>query len=46
MSRTDTDAAEWLSNHPRMLGVLFMITLLLAQAGSAAAAAGSTINGP
>lgn len=46
MSETDTATTEWLADHPRMLGVLFMVTVLLAQAGSAAAAGGATVNGP
>lgn len=38
--------ADWLANHPRMLGALFVTVLLLAQAGNAAAAAVSCTNGP
>jgi len=38
--------AEFLETHPRMMGALFAICLLLMQAGNAAANAASTIAGP
>jgi len=31
------DLTKYLKNHPRMIGVLFTITLLLSQAGTAVA---------
>lgn len=40
-----TDLTEYLTNHPRMIGVLFTITLLLSQAG-AVSASNSTYLGP
>ena len=39
-------AGEYLADHPRMIGVLFTVTLLLLQAGTAAANMGSTNAGP
>lgn len=39
-----TTVRTTLENHPRMIGVLFTTMLLLSQAGSAMAAAGSTID--
>lgn len=46
MSDTDNAAKNWLANHPRMIGVLFTMLLLLSQAGSAAAGEGSACFGP
>ena len=43
---SDTTMGEFLSEHPRMIGVLFTITLLLSQAGTAVAAGGSSLSGP
>lgn len=37
---------EFLKDHPRMIGVVFMTLLLLSQAGNAAAAYGSSYAGP
>lgn len=34
---------EYLTDHPRMIGVLFMLCLLLTQAGNTAAANGTTV---
>jgi len=46
MSETKDDTvAGYLKNNPRMIGVLFTITLLLAQAG-AVSAGHVAINGP
>ncbi len=39
-----TTVRSYLENHPRMIGVLFTLMLLLSQAGSAAAGAGVTID--
>lgn len=33
----NTDVAEWLSENPRMMGVLFIALLILTQAGQVAA---------
>lgn len=38
--------AEFLEDHPRMMGALFTICLLLMQAGNVMANAGATNNGP
>jgi hypothetical protein len=43
---SDSTLATYLKENPRMTGVLFTITLLLAQAGNAAAAAGCSNPGP
>ncbi|MFC7045417.1 hypothetical protein ACFQH6_08370 [Halobacteriaceae archaeon GCM10025711] len=43
---TDTDLREYLAENPRMIGVLFMLTLLLSQAGNAMGAFAYTIRGP
>ncbi len=40
---SDTEIKEFLREHPRMMGVLFTMTVLLTQAGSVAAAGGTTI---
>lgn len=46
MSENDNALAAYLEEHPRMIGTLFTITLLLSQAGSVAAGNASTISGP
>ncbi|QIQ76769.1 hypothetical protein GL213_09730 [Halogeometricum borinquense] len=47
MSETDTNAvAQYLAEHPRMMGVLFTMLLLLSQAGSVAAGNHVGISGP
>lgn len=43
MSDNDGELAEYVAEHPRMIGVVFTVLLLLSQAGSAAANLGSTI---
>jgi len=43
---SDTTMADYLAEHPRMVGVLFTITLLLMQAGNAAANNSASISGP
>jgi hypothetical protein len=40
---SDTTVGEFLREHPRMMGVLFTMTLLLTQAGTVAAGNGTTI---
>lgn len=45
-SSSETAIQEFLASHPRMIGVLFMVLLVLAQAGQAAAANSSAIAGP
>lgn len=44
MSRTKLK--QFVSNDPRMIGVLFMMLLLLAESGITAGAAASTVAGP
>ena len=47
MSDNDTHAvAEYLSNHPRAMGVLFTALLLLSQAGTVVAGNNTAISGP
>lgn len=46
MSETDNAAKNWLADHPRMIGVLFTMMLLLTQAGSVAANQGGACYGP
>ncbi|ELZ26180.1 hypothetical protein C474_20806 [Halogeometricum pallidum JCM 14848] len=47
MSEDDANAvAQYLTEHPRMMGVLFTALLLLSQAGSVAAGNHVAINGP
>jgi hypothetical protein len=41
-----TELRTYLTENPRMIGVLFTIMLLLTQAGNSAAAAGTTTAGP
>jgi hypothetical protein len=43
---SDKSATEFLANNPRMMGILFTMTLLLMQAGNAVAGGGSTVVGP
>jgi hypothetical protein len=44
---SDGTVAEFLREHPRLLGVLFGATVLLTQVGAAAAeGAGTTVSGP
>lgn len=45
MSET-TSMSEYVTNNPRMIGVLFTLTLLLSQAGGALAAHAGVIAGP
>jgi hypothetical protein len=43
MSEDDTSGlASYLKEHPRLMGALFTMVLLLSQAGSAAAGGGAT----
>ncbi|MGM0591720.1 MAG: DUF7503 family protein [Halobacteriota archaeon] len=47
MSDADTNRlASYLRDHPRMMGVLFTLTLILSQAGTVAAGNCSCIKGP
>jgi hypothetical protein len=43
---TENTIQQFLVEHPRMIGALFMLVLVLAQAGDAAAANASSIAGP
>jgi hypothetical protein len=40
---SDTKITAFLRKHPKMMGVLFTLLVLLSQAGSAAAARGITV---
>lgn len=42
----NNDIKSYLESNPRMIGVLFTMVLLLAQAGNAAAANMGTLSGP
>jgi len=46
MSEDTSATAEWLKNHPRMLGVLFTMMILLSEAGAVAAGDGGVTAGP
>ncbi|WP_191965868.1 MULTISPECIES: hypothetical protein [Haloferax] len=46
MSEETNTMISYLRNNPRMMGVLFTLTLLLTQAGNAAAANTGVIYGP
>ncbi len=43
---SDSTVAEFLKEHPRMLGVLFTLTVLMSQVGSVAAGGTSGFAGP
>ena len=42
---TDSDTAEFLKNHPKLLAALFGMTVLLSQTGAAVAAEGGSVTG-
>lgn len=42
----ETSMKTYLADHPRMIGVLFTMMLLISQAGTVAAGAGSGFKGP
>jgi len=46
MSEDDSAIRSYLAEHPKMMGVLFTLTLLLTQAGSAVAASATVTAGP
>jgi hypothetical protein len=46
MSGNDDGMTEYLAENPRMIGALFTLMLLLAQAGSAVAGGGAVTVGP
>lgn len=46
MSKTDRSIGEFLAQHPRLMGVLFTMLLLLSQAGTVVAKNGGAISGP
>ena len=46
MSQTESKTSEFVASHPKLLGALFMVLLLLTQAGGAAGAAMSSTAGP
>jgi hypothetical protein len=43
---SDTKLAAFLKEHPRMMGVLFTLTVLLTQIGPVAAGNGHSVTGP
>ena len=46
MSESDTTMSTWLAEHPRMMGALFTLVLLLSSAGSALAGSEVSVAGP
>lgn len=46
MAEDDSSIKAWLANHPRMMGVLFVLMMAITQIGTAAAANHSTTVGP
>lgn len=46
MSHSDSEETSFLAQHPRMIGVLFMLLVLLTQMGAAAAVHSSVTVGP
>lgn len=46
MSERDATMSHWLADHPRMMGALFTLVLLLSSAGSVAAASAVSTTGP
>lgn len=45
-TESENAVAEYLADHPRMLGGLFTVLLLLTQVGNVAAGTSVTISGP
>jgi len=43
---SETNVAEFLREHPRLLGVLFGASVLLTQVGAVAASGASSVSGP
>lgn len=43
---TTSDVASYLKEHPRMMGALFTMLLLLSQAGTVAAGNAGAVSGP
>lgn len=46
MESTSSTMKAYLAEHPKMVGVLFTMMILLSQAGAAVAGTGATTNGP
>jgi len=46
MSHSESEETSFLAQHPRMIGVLFMLLVLLTQMGAAAAGNSSVTLGP
>ena len=46
MQGENSDITAWIAKHPRMMGVLFVLMMLLTQVGTVAAGNGGTIVGP
>jgi hypothetical protein len=45
-TESESSIAEYFAEHPRMLGGLFTVLLLLTQVGNVAAGSSATISGP
>lgn len=46
MEEVNSDIETFVAEHPRMMGVLFALVLLLSQIGTVAAESGATTIGP
>lgn len=46
MSSTSSEMKAYLAEHPRMVGVLFTMMVLISQAGAVAASGGTATAGP
>lgn len=46
MQMSEPKIADWLAEHPRMMGVLFTMTILLSQAGTVMAQNATGTHGP
>lgn len=46
MEEDNNDLSAFVAKHPRMMGVLFTLVLLLSQVGTVAGGSGTTIIGP
>ncbi len=46
MKEADNSLKSYIAEHPRMIGILFMMMLLLTQAGNAAANTARICSGP
>lgn len=46
MTDSDSTMASYLKEHPRLMGVLFTLLVLMTQVGNVAAANGISLSGP